>query len=96
MTGVQTCALPIYFKQLASAWLSKMDGEAETIKFDTKYGVVNRILNKYKDDQLFEVETDYKIRPTRKTKDLMPYFLRKDRVVSIQNWVKEVTQNAAD
>ncbi len=84
------------FRQLASAWLSKLDGEFSSQKFDNKYGIVNRILNKYKTDELFDVGEDDFIRPTRKMKDLMPYFLRKDRIIEIQNWIKEEESNAAN
>ena len=73
------------FRQLASAWLSKLDGDHVSQKFDNKYGIVNRILNKYKTDELFDVGDDDLISPTRKMKDLMPYFLRKDRIIEIQN-----------
>ena len=84
------------FRQLASAWLSKLDGELSSQKLDNKYGIVNRILNKYKTDELFDVGEDDLIRPTRKMKDLMPYFLRKDRIIEIQNWIKEEEDNAAN
>ena len=84
------------FRQLASVWLSKLDGELSSQKFDHKYGIVNRILNKYKADELFDVGEDDLIRPTRKMKDLMPYFLRKDRIIEIQNWIKEEESNAAN
>ena len=84
------------FRQLAAAWLSKLDGELSSQKFDNKYGIVNRILNKYKTDELFDVGDDDLIRPTRKMKDLMPYFLRKDRIIEIQNWIKEEESNAAN
>lgn len=84
------------FRQLALAWLSKLDGELVSQKFDNKYGIVNRILNKYKTDELFDVGEDDLIRPTRKMKDLMPYFLRKDRIIEIQNWIKEEESNAAN
>ena len=84
------------FRQLASAWLSKLGGELSSQKFDNKYGIVNRILNKYKADELFDVGEDDLIRPTRKMKDLMPYFLRKDRIIEIQNWIKEEESNAAN
>lgn len=84
------------FRQLASVWLSKLDGEIASQKFDNKYGIVNRILNKYKIDGLFDVGEDDLIRPTRKMKDLMPYFLRKDRIIEIQNWIKEEENNAAN
>ena len=84
------------FRQLASVWLGKLDGELSSQKFDNKYGIVNRILNKYKTDELFDVGEDDLIRPTRKMKDLMPYFLRKDRITEIQNWIKEEENNAAN
>ena len=84
------------FHQLASAWLSKIDGDTSSQKFDNKYGIVNRILNKHKADELFDVGEDALIRPTRKMKDLMPYFLRKDRIAEIQNWIKEEDGNATN
>ena len=84
------------FRQLASAWLSKLDGEVGSQKFDNKYGIVNRILNKHKADELFDVGEDDLIRPTRKMKDLMPYFLRKDRIAEIQAWIGEEEDHAAD
>ncbi len=85
------------FRQLASAWLGKIEnGDLTSQKFDNKYGIVNRILNKYKADELFDVGEDDLIRPTRKLKDLMPYFLRKDRIIEIQNWIKEEENNAAN
>lgn len=84
------------FRQLASAWLSKLDGDINSQKFDNKYGIINRILNKYKIDELFDISEDNLIRPTRKMKDLMPYFLRKERIVEIQNWIKEEDNNATN
>jgi hypothetical protein len=84
------------FMQLASAWLSKLDGEMTSQKIDTRFGVVNRILNKYKADELFDVGENDVIRPTRKLKDLMPYFLRKDRIAEIQGWIREGENSASD
>ena len=84
------------FIALANAWLSKLDGDPTSKKFDQKYGIVNRLMVKYKNDELFELSEDDLIRPTRKLKDLMPYFLRKDRVSDIQNWIKEADSDAAD
>lgn len=77
------------FIQLAQNWMSKLDGEPDSQKFDCKYGILNRILAKHKIDEIFEIGDDALIRPTRKMKDLIPYFLRKDRVAQIQNWIKE-------
>lgn len=82
------------FQQLASVWLSKVDGEPDSQKLDHKYGLLNRILGKYKKDDLFLVGADDLIRPTRKIIDLMPYFLRKDRVEEIQNWIREEESHA--
>ena len=84
------------FRQLASTWLSKPDGELSSQKFDNKYGIVNRVLNKYRVDVLFDAGEDLLIRPTRKMRDLMPYFLRKDRIIEIQNWIKEEEDSAAN
>ena len=83
------------FIQLASGWLSKTDGSADSKKMDCKYGILNRICIKFRTDGLFDVN-DGLIRPTRKMKDLMPYFLRKDRIIEIQNWIKEGSAHAED
>ena len=83
------------FIQLASGWLSKTDGAEDSTKMDCKYGILNRILIKFRTDELFEVEAG-QIKPTRKMKDLMPYFLRKDRVAQIQNWIREASEHAED
>lgn len=77
------------FIQLAQNWMTKLEGEPDSQKFDCKYGILNRILAKHKIDEIFEIGDDDLIRPTRKMKDLIPYFLRKDRVAQIQNWIKE-------
>lgn len=82
------------FIQLAQNWMSKLDGEPDSQKFDCKYGILNRILAKHKIDEIFEIGDDALIRPTRKMKDLIPYFLRKDRVAQIQNWIKEGQSHA--
>ena len=77
------------FVQLAQAWMSKLDGEPDSQKFDCRYGVLNRLLLKFKTDGIFDVDDENIIRPTRKLIDLMPYFLRKDRIAEIQNWIRE-------
>lgn len=77
------------FQKLAAAWCNKVTGDLASQKFDQKYGLLNRVLGKYKADELFSVGEDDLIRPTRKLKDLMPYFLRKERVSEIQNWIRE-------
>ena len=84
------------FIQLANTWLSKTDGAQDSRKFGERYGVLNRLLAKFNSehDDLFYVESG-NIRPTRKLDDLMPYFLRKDRIADIQNWISEVNENAA-
>ena len=82
------------FRQLAADWLSKLDGEPSSQKFDHRYGIVNRLLVKFRADDLFVCEEDSLIRPTRKMVDLMPYFLRKDRIKEIQAWMQEGEANA--
>ena len=83
------------FIQLASGWLSKIDGTEDSTKLDCKYGLVNKLLIKFRKDEIFDVE-DGQIKPTRKMRDLMPYFLRKDRIAEIQNWIKEGSAHAED
>ncbi len=83
------------FIQLASGWLSKIDGAEDSTKLDCKYGIVNKLLIKFRKDEIFDVE-DGQIKPTRKMRDLMPYFLRKDRIAEIQNWIKEGIIHAED
>lgn len=82
------------FIQLAQGWMSKLDGESSSQKFDCRYGILNRILTKCKIDEIFDEGDDDLIRPTRKMKDLMPYFLRKDRIAQIQDWIKEEESHA--
>ncbi len=85
------------FVQLANAWLSKTEGIQESRKFGEKYGVLNRLLIKFnkEHDDLFREEAGI-IRPSRKLDDLIPYFLRKDRIEEIQGWISEVNAHAAD
>ena len=75
------------FFQLAEMWLTKTEGDPDTQKIAARYGCLNKILMKFRADGLFETDNDQKIRPTRKLCDLMPYFLRKDRVAEIHKWL---------
>ena len=85
------------FLQLANTWLSKTDGAADSMRLGERYGVLNRLLVKFnaEHDDLFFMESG-NIHPSRKLDDVMPYFLRKDRIGEIQGWIKEVDNNAAD
>lgn len=85
------------FIQLANTWLSKTDGAIDSLKFNERYGILNRLLIKFnaEHDDLFYLESG-NIRPSRKLDNLMPYFLRKDRIIEMQEWVKEVNNHAAD
>ena len=85
------------FIQLANTWLSKIDGDNNSMKFGERYGILNRLLVKFnaEHDDIFYLESN-NIHPTRKLDNLMPYFLRKDRVAEIQEWIKEVNSNATD
>lgn len=76
------------FRMLAQDWLSKKEGDASSRKMEDRYGVVNKILLKFKTDELFTADESNIIRPTKKTKDLMPYVLRKDRVQVINRWIE--------
>lgn len=84
------------FRQLAQDWLGKVEGERDTNKLTARNGVINRILNKFKVDELFDTDSGGLLRPTRKLKDLMPYFLRKDRVAELRDWLRTEDENAAD
>lgn len=83
------------FHKLAEDWLSKKEGSPDSRKADDRYGIVNKILLKFRADELFVEEDGGRIKPTKKTKDLMPYVLRKDRVKMINNWI-EGEENAAN
>lgn len=85
------------FLQLANTWLSKTDGAIDSMKFGERYGILNRLLVKFnaEHDDLFYMESG-NIRPSRKLNDLMLYFLRKDRIGEMQEWIKEVNNYAAD
>ena len=60
-----------------------------------EFGCLNRVMTKLIREELFVVE-DEKIIPTQKLKDLMPYFLRKERVESIQQFIKGGEDNATN
>ena len=83
------------FHMLAEDWLAKKEGDPASRKMEDRYGVVNKILLKFKADELFTSDESGIIRPTKKTKDLMPYVLRKDRIQMINNWIGEII-NASD
>ncbi len=87
------------FRRLAGDWLSKLEGNADDLKMNTKYGCLNRLLTKFDKDELFtEDKENNVIRPTRKLADLMPYYLRKDRLSEINSWImsQEEHSNASD
>ena len=75
------------FRRLAESWLAKITGEEDARAMNTRYGCVNRMLSKYRTDELFTVDDQHAIRPTRKLVDLMPYFLRRERVTEIHAWM---------
>ena len=76
------------FRMLAEDWLSKREGEITSRRMDDRYGVVNKILLKFRADELFVEYEDGRIKPTKKAKDLMPYVLQKDRVQIINRWIE--------
>ncbi len=83
------------FRSLADDWLAKTEGTPDSAKMNERYGIVNRLMRKFEADNIFMTDTENLIRPTRKTRDLMPYFLQKERINEIQAWMKENT-HAAD
>ena len=85
------------FIDLADDWLAKTQGEPESRKMSDKYGIINRLISKFRADDLFYMDDNNSIKPTQKVKDLMPYFLRKSRrVEEIDLWIKERETYAAD
>ncbi|MBR5091206.1 MAG: hypothetical protein IK093_17410, partial [Ruminiclostridium sp.] len=76
-------------------WLSKKEGDPASRRKEDRYGNVNKILLKFEADGLFTSDESGIIRPTKKTKDLMPYVLRKDRVQMINDWI-DGENNASD
>ena len=76
------------FYMLAQDWLSKKEGDQGSRRMEDRYGVVNKIVLKFRADELF-VEEDNILKPTKKTRDLMPYVLRKDRTQLINKWLEE-------
>lgn len=71
------------FKKLGEYWLSKIEGEPNDRKFASRYGILNKILTKFKADDIFVVSENNTIRPSQKLTDLMPYFLSKRRISEI-------------
>jgi hypothetical protein len=77
---------------LSEDWLGKKEGLSDSKKIDERYGILNKVLMKFRADDLFYDEGG-KLTPSQKTIDLMPYMLRKERIISINNWLEE-TDNA--
>ncbi len=82
------------FSMLCNDWLSKTEGDFATFKINTKYGTVNKLLIKLKADDIFIKDENRIIKPTQKCKDLMPYFLKKDRVMDIHNRLRKEKKRA--
>ena len=76
------------FYMLAEDWLGKKEGDPTSRRVDDRYGVVNKIILKLRTDDLFVEGDDGRVAPTKKTKDLMPYVLRKERVQVINAWIE--------
>lgn len=76
------------FYMLAEDWLGKKEGDPTSRRVDDRYGVVNKIILKLRADDLFVEGDDGRVAPTKKTKDLMPYVLRKERVQVINAWIE--------
>ena len=83
------------FMILCNDWLTKTEGDYDNRKMTTKYGMVNKLMVKLKADDIFTVDENRIIKPTQKCKDLMPYFLKKDRIIKINNIVRENENRAA-
>jgi hypothetical protein len=86
----------VTFLNLAKQWGAMLPGEREDhVRKMTRWGHLNAIMAKFRKENLF-VESDGKIRPTQKCRDLMPFFLRKERVQDIQMFLKGGSEDAAD
>ena len=72
------------FMALAQRWIAKTTGEKDSQSFSDKYGCIFRLMAKFKADDLFVEGQGDTIRPTQKTKDLMPYLMRKGRLKEIE------------
>jgi len=83
------------FYMLAEDWLGKKEGDITSRRIEDRYGVVNKILLKFRADDLFVEGDDGRVVPTKKTKDLMPYVLRKERTAMINEWI-EGDEHASD
>ena len=77
------------FYMLAEDWLGKKEGDPGSRRIEDRYGIVNKILLKFRADDLFVEYDDGRLKPTKKTTDLMPYVLRKERVQMINAWIEE-------
>ena len=74
-------------KKLAENWLGKLEGAQDSKKLNERYGILNKLLIKFRADDLF-TEDGQQIRPTEKLQDLMPYVLRKERAVEVNRWLE--------
>ncbi len=76
------------FYMLAEDWLGKKEGDISSRRIEDRYGTVNKILLKFRADDLFAEGDDGRVIPTKKIKDLMPYVLRKERTAMINEWIE--------
>lgn len=84
------------FLQMAKRWSALVYGEeGDKSRHTTKRGCLGMVLRKLDKENLF-FEADGKIRPTQKCRDLMPYFLRRERVQAIHAFLKGEPEDAAD
>lgn len=83
------------FYMLAEDWLGKKEGDPGSRRVEDRYGIINKIMLKFRADELFFESEDGRIKPTKKTQDLMPYMLNKDRIQTINEWLGK-EQHAAD
>ena len=83
------------FSLLCNDWLTKTEGDFESRKINTKYGTVNKLLAKLKTDDIFIKDENNIIKPTKKCQDLMPYFLKKDKINEMNKKLKEEEKNAS-
>jgi hypothetical protein len=77
------------FHKLAETWLAKKEGKKDSRKAEDKYGILNRLIQKFTVEDLMYVDASGHLRTTRKLDDLMPFVLRKERSAAMNAWLNE-------
>lgn len=74
----------IEFCKIADKWLSKRN-DIDTNSVDTMNGTIMKVIRKFREEELIYESEPNIYKPTQKLSDLMPFFLRQERVAEVNS-----------